>query len=210
MEESEMPAKNETQSTIELQRLTDSVCIFPIVGITPVIPHKWSEKAINMMATKQAQTGVRTKREAKDPEQEAIDSCYWIDTDDGRVAGMPATAFKAAMVSACRFFDGLSMVQAKLLFYVEGEGADQLVRITGDATMRTDTPRNATGVADLRYRYAFYPWSANIAVRFLPSVISEKSIVALLDAAGRGGVGDWRPSSPKSATGTFGQWRIDA
>ena len=27
-------------------------------------------------------------------------------------------------------------------------------------------------------------------------------------AAGIGGVGEWRPSSPKGATGSFGRWRV--
>lgn len=202
------------ESAIELRRLEEGVVTVEVEGKTPVIPHRWSEKAIRMMADKQSGIGVKAKREPKDPEQEAHDSCYWIDVEDeaggGIVtkAGIPATAFKAAMVGACRFFEGLTMTQAKLLFYVEGIGKDQLVPIDGKGEMRTDTPRNATGVADLRYRYAFYPWSAKLTIRFLPSVITHNSVLALLDGAGRGGVGDWRPSAPKSATGTFGQFRV--
>jgi hypothetical protein len=123
---------------------------------------------------------------------------------------MPATAFKAAMVSACRFFEKPSMTEAKLLIFVEGEGAEQLVPIEyeGEPILREDTPRNANGGADLRYRYSFFPWRATITVRFIPSSLSETSVVALLDAAGRVGAGDWRPGSPKSATGTFGTWRV--
>ena len=196
-----------TQSqAIQLRRIEQGEVDIPIVGVTPVIPHRWSEKAIRMMQEKQSGATVKAKREAKDPEQEAHDSCYWL--DDGR-PGLPATAFKASMVSACRFFDGLTMTQAKLLFFVVGQGVDQLVPIEGDAVMRTDTPRNATGVADLRYRYAFDPWSATITVKFLPSIITQESVMTLLDAAGKGGVGDWRPSAPKSATGTFGQFRVN-
>jgi hypothetical protein len=179
------------------------------VGTTPLIPHRWSQKAIAMMQVKQSQPGVRAKREAKDPEQEAYDSCYWLKDEAGEdVPAMPATAFKAAMVGACRFFEGLTMTAAKQIFYVVGEGPDQLVRISGDMTMRTDTPRNATGVADLRYRNAFFPWSTTLTVRFLPGILTPDSVIALLDAAGRGGVGDWRPSAPRSATGTYGQWTV--
>lgn len=202
------------EKAIQLRRLEEQTLIATVEGATPVIPHRWSEKAIRMMAEKQSGASVKAKREPKDPEQEAHDSCYWIDMEDenggGIVtkAGIPATAFKAAMVGACRFFEGLTMTQAKLLFYVEGIGKDQLVPIEGKGEMRTDTPRNATGVADLRYRYAFFPWSAKLSIRFLPSVITYDSVLALLDGAGRGGVGDWRPSAPKSATGTFGQFRV--
>ncbi len=199
-----MKRDNDLQA-VNLRRLESVELKVDIIGTTPLIPHRWSEKAINMMAVKQSQPGVRAKREAKNPEQEAHDSCYWLAPN---VPGMPATAFKAAMVGAVRFFDGLTMAAAKQLFYVVGEGPDQLVRIDGDATMRIDTPRNANGVADLRYRLAFFPWSAQLLVRFIPQVLTPESVIALLDAAGRGGVGDWRPSAPKSATGTFGQWTV--
>jgi hypothetical protein len=120
-------------------------------------------------------------------------------------------AFKAAMVAACRFFPppSPSMVMARTLFHVHGEGPDQLVGLdTGDGILREDTPRNADGIATLRYRYAFFPWRALLKISFMPAVISHESVVALLDASGRVGVGEWRPGSPKSFTGTFGTYRI--
>jgi hypothetical protein len=210
------PAEAQAPKVIKLRRIEDVVLIARIEGKTPLIPHRWSEKAIRMMADKQQQetaASAAPKREPKNPEQEAHDSCYWLDVkeDDGSVVtkgAMPATAFKAAMVGACRFYGGITMVQAKQLFYVEGEGADQLVAVDGDPVMRQDTPRNATGVADLRYRMMFFPWSATLRVRFIPTMIDPDSVLALLDAGGKGGVGDWRPSSPKSHTGTFGQFQV--
>lgn len=200
---------------IQLRRIEDLILSARIVGVTPVIPHRWSEKSLRMMRDKQmSATGTaRARKEPKNPEEEARDSCYWLDVraDDGSTVtkgAMPATAFKAAMVGACRFYEGITMTQAKLLFYVEGEGPDQLVPIDGSHEMREDTPRNASGVADLRYRTQFWPWSAELRIHFLPSMIGPDSVFALLDAAGKGGVGDWRPSSPKSATGTYGQFRL--
>jgi hypothetical protein len=200
---------------IQLRRIEDMVLTADIEGVTPVIPHRWSEKSLRMMRDKQmsASATARTRKEPKNPEEEARDSCYWLDVedDDGGVVtkgAVPATAFKAAMVGACRFYEGITMVGAKLLFYVEGEGPDQLVPVNGESLMREDTPRNSGGVADLRYRMQFWPWSARLRIHFLPSMIGPDSVMALLDAAGKGGVGDWRPSSPKSATGTYGQFRV--
>jgi hypothetical protein len=200
---------------IQLRRIEDMVLEADIVGITPVIPHRWSEKSLRMMRDKQtsATSAPRARKEPKNPEEEARDSCYWLDVkdDDGNITtkgAVPATAFKASMVGACRFYEGITMTQAKLLFYVEGEGPDQLVPIDGEPIMREDTPRNSGGTADLRYRMQFYPWSARLRIHFLPSMIGPDSVYALLDAAGKGGVGDWRPSSPKSATGTYGQFRL--
>jgi hypothetical protein len=180
--------------------------VVPIIGTSPLIPHKWSEKSLRMMRDKQQGGAVRDRREAKIAEAEAEGCQYYL--SDG-TPGMPATAFKAAIIGACRLFQGLTMVIAKQAIFVVGEGVDQLVRIEGERTLREDTPRNATGVADLRYRYAYYPWRASLLVRYLPSVIDPGSIGTLVDAAGNGGVGDWRPSAPKSATGTFGCFAVD-
>ena len=176
-----------------------------IEGTTPVIPHRWAEKALQMMREKQFGNTARPARLPKNPEEEAHAATYWL--PDGR-PGMPAVAFKAAMVGACRMFEGISMAAAKTLFFVEGQGAEQLVPIHGEVEMWESTPRNSGGVVDLRYRNRIFPWAATLRIRYLAARIDAPSIVALLDAAGRQGVGDWRPNSPKSHTGTYGQWRV--
>lgn len=196
------------EAQIVLRRLSDIEVAVPIVGVTPLIPHRWSEKSKKLMREKQQSArSVRAPREPKNPEQDAHDSCYWL--EDGR-PGMPAVAFKAAAVGACRFFEGLPMTRAKALFYIVGEGPEQLVPIKGTLSVHEDTPRNADGTADLRYRTYISDWSATLTVRFIEDQISPDSIFALIDAGGRGGVGDWRPSSPKSHTGTYGQFRVPA
>ncbi len=197
---------------ITLTRIKDSVLDLTIEGLTPVIPHRWSEKSKRMMpGWVDIETGKPADKMAKKGDRNAkeeAESCVYRLTDNR--PGLPATAIKAAMVSACRFFDKPSMTEAKLLFFVEGEGPDQLVPFEHDEPpiLREDTPRNANGGADLRYRYAFFPWRASVRIRFPETNISPDSIVALLDRAGRVGVGDWRPGSPKSSTGTFGQFYV--
>ena len=126
-----------------------------------------------------------------------------------RYAAVPAMSFKTAMVGACRLYSGITMVQTKLLLFVEGDDdANELVKLSGPWSMREDTPRNASGTPDLRYRMEIWPWSATLRIRYLPSLITPESVIALLDAAGRLGVGDWRPSSPKSASGDHGQFQV--
>jgi hypothetical protein len=192
---------------IELRRLEDLVIEVPVVGITPLIPHKWSEKAKMMMPGHPSSfEKVKEKKGVRKPEEEAEGCIYRL--PDGR-PGMPATAFKAAIIGACRFFEKPSMVEAKQLMHVIGEGPDQLVPVEGEPVLREDTPRNSNGGADLRYRYMFVGWRAVLRIRYVPSSITAGSVVTLVDAAGRGGVGDWRPSAPKSATGTYGTWRVD-
>jgi hypothetical protein len=198
--------KSSDNGAIELRRLEDGWLEVPITGLTPVIPHRWSEKAKEMMPGHPASEGkVKGKKGVRLPEEEAEACVYRL--PDGR-PGIPATAFKAAIIGACRFFDKPSMTEAKLLIFVEGEGPEQLVPIAGTPVLREDTPRNSNGSADLRYRYAFHDWRAVLRVRFVPTSLTAGSVVTLVDAAGRGGVCDWRPSAPKSPTGTYGTWRV--
>lgn len=191
---------------IFLKPLLETHLEIPIIGVSPLIPHKWSEKSLQMMRDKQFGVPTSSARPPKNPEEEAHQSCYWIKQGQ---PGMPATAFKAAIVGAARFFDNISMVESKQIFYVVGQGMDQLVPIEGEYEQFEATPRNQTGVPDLRYRMRIFPWRANLQVRFVASRITQESVYAMVDAAGRGGVGDWRPSAPKSLTGSFGTWRVD-
>lgn len=191
--------------SIRLEPLARETIVVPIEGVTPVIPHKWSEKAKRMMREAQSGKATRPKHDAKKPEEEAEAALYRL--PDGRLA-LQAVAFKAAMVGAVRFYRGLTMTAVKAAVFVHGEGPDQLVAVEGELTLREDMPRNANGNADLRYRYAIWPWKALVEVEYLAALIDRESAVNLLDAAGNGGVGDWRPSAPKSATGTFGRFRV--
>ncbi len=208
-----MVVKSSSDGPIVLKRIEREVMRVRVIGVSPVIPHKWSEKSLRMMRDSQSGTKVRAKKEAKDGVADAEASTYYL--PDGR-PGIPSVAFKGAMVGAVRLFDGLTMVQVKASIFVEGDGLDEqgndLVAIKGPRILREDTPRNATGVADLRYRYAYgnaeQMWSAEFNVIFLPNVIDRSSVGTLLDAAGNGGVGDWRPSAPKSTTGTFGRFEV--
>jgi hypothetical protein len=69
-----------------------------------------------------------------------------------------------------------------------------LLPIKGPHKMREDMTRNATGVADLRYRAEFDPWSVEVVIRHNVNVISAEQVINLVDTAGFAiGVGDWRP-----------------
>lgn len=184
----------------------------PIVGLSPLIVHAWSVKAKAQMLEKQMSGKARTKtREPKNPDEDYQASRYI--SDDGW-DGVPAAAFKAAMVSACRQVEGLSMVLAKTLFFVEADGRStrqntDLVRIHGTPRKREDMVRLETGTADIRYRAEFPEWSALLHIRFDAGVIQHGSVLNLLARAGESiGVCEWRPSAPKSATGSYGRFRI--
>jgi hypothetical protein len=175
-----------------------------IEGTAPLITNRFDEKARQMMAD--AQAGRKNVRQPKNIEACYEGSLYRLPGDR---YGFPATGFKAAIVDASRFFDkSVTSVGLRQMIYVQGESSDMLVPIDGTPKMRTDTVRNATGVADIRYRAEFWPWRATLRVVFIKTMCDLGSLIALVDAAGIGGVGEWRPASKQSKTGMYGTFQV--
>jgi len=203
--------KQSTSDVVEIKGIVIQVLDLMIVGDTPLITHAWSSKARQMMKDKQAgKATTRIKRTAENIEQEYQESVYWL--ADGQ-AGFPAAAFKAATVGACRQYDIMPMTKAKTVLFIEGQldaQGNSLIPINGVMQRREDMVRLETGVADIRYRYQFWPWRATLRVRFNASVITPEQIVNLVNAGGLGGVGEWRPSAPKSSTGDYGRVHVEA
>lgn len=193
-------------ASIDIAPLEQHTLHVPIVGITPLIVNNWSEKAKRQMLDAQQGKATR-KKPPKDPEADFKASMY-VHEDGWH--GMPSTAFKSAIADAARFFDkSITITSLKRSLFIEGEGVDQLVRIEGgEPTMRQDMVRNASGVADIRFRAQYDPWHATLAVTYPISMYTPATIVALVDAAGNNGVGEWRPSAPKNNGGTYGRWSV--
>lgn len=184
----------------------------PITSITPLIVHSWDEKAKRQMLEKQMKRAA-PKKEAKNPEADYLASMYISDED---WHGVPAVGFKQAMVDACRQTDGLSMTLAKRLFFIKADGRSSkknvdLVRIEGTPRPREDMVRlKKGGSADIRYRAEYPEWSATLTVEYNARLISAEQIVNLVELAGYSeGVCEWRPSSPESATGIYGRWKVN-
>ena len=116
---------------------------------------------------------------------------------------MPAAAFRAAMVSACRLC-GFKMTLSKLSVFVEPDGIDRdegvpLVRIHGEPRPLEMPVRNEGGVCDIRVRPMFDKWGASVRIRFDADVFSGEDIANLLMRAGmQVGIGEGRPDSRKS------------
>lgn len=190
-------------AAINLERIKRDVIEVPIVGTAPLIVHRFDEKAKQIMLEAQ-QTKTRKKKEAKDPVADFERSMHRL-ADGGH--GFPAVGFKAAIVDAARLYDGVKMTELKAALHVIGEGNEQLVRLAAaDPRMREDSVRVGMGTADLRYRAQYDEWAAVLTIRYIPSQISAASVVALVDAAGLGGIGEWRPS--KAKTGIYGTFEV--
>ena len=175
---------------IQLKRLARMRVEIRIEGTAPLIQHRFSEKARQMMLDRQQ--GTATEREPKNPEALYEAAMYRLPGDR---YGHPAVALKSAIVGGARFYKGskLTMTGLKTMLFVMGEGADSLVEIEGTPKMREDPVRNSGGVADLRFRPVFWPWSATLPIVCVRNQLTLESLVALTDAGGNGGVGEWRP-----------------
>jgi hypothetical protein len=167
-----------------------------LIGDSPLISHKWAEKAKREMLGKQMKEAKQGKP-IRNPEQEFLDSLY--DHPNGGY-GFPAVAFKSAAVNACSHIDGVTKVEARGAFHVNGD----LVQIIGTPIMREDMVRIGQGVADLRYRAHFEEWSCELFLRYNAGVLSAEEIVNLFNTAGFGiGVGEWRPQKSGGQFGLF-------
>lgn len=195
--------------TVEISRIAEEHLAVPIIGVTPLITHRFSEKAKRQMLD--AAQGKRTPKEPKDPNAE-YEAAFYRLIEGGY--GFPADAFKQATVGAARFYGKqLSMTALKQFIFFRGALGDDgraLVEILVDSdeavTMREDVVRVGRGGTDLRYRPQFWPWRAVLEVAYFSSVLTRESVLSLIDAGGLAvGVGEWRPERD----GTFGTYRID-
>lgn len=82
-----------TAATISLKRIRREVAEIEVRGTAPLIVHRWSEKARQMMLD--AQQGKKNPKQPKDPQQDFETSMYRFE-DGGH--GFPIMAFKSAMV----------------------------------------------------------------------------------------------------------------
>lgn len=189
--------KQSIVDTISLPPLKIETISIRLIGDSPLISHRWSEKAKKEMRDKQMKKAKQAK-ETKDPERDFRESLY-AHPDGGY--GFPSIAFKTAAVDACSHVADITKVQARGAFHVVGE----FVKIDGVPTPREDMVRVGMGSADLRYRGEFKTWSVNLDVRYNSNVLSAEQIVNLFNTAGFAiGIGEWRPQKD----GSFGMFHI--
>lgn len=188
-----------------MTRIKRETAHIEIKGTAPLIVHRWSEKAKEMMLN--SQQGRKTPKQAKDPNTDYEASMYRF-ADGGH--GFPVMGFKAATVKggARLFGKSVKMTELRQLFTFLSDGdctdGTQLVRIAGEPMMREDMVRVGMGTADIRYRAEYRDWSAILRIEFVPSVIDLDSVVALVDAGGTNGVGEWRPEK----SGSYGTYEV--
>lgn len=184
--------------------------IFKVRGSSAYVQNKFSARKQEQIADDQKKGSQKAKEKGKKKEARDFERDFQeaIHRSEEGWCGIPATAFRAAMISACRVAQ-FEMTRAKLSVFVMEDGIDEtdgtpLVRITkGEPEMIMSHVRNASGVVDLRARPMWKPgWEAIIRVRYDGDQFSEEDVANLLLRAGvQVGVGEGRPDSKKSLCG---------
>jgi len=187
---------------------------FLIEGIAPYVQHKFSDKARKQIQATQ-EAGQQAKKGAKrTPRNFEEDYHAAMYLSDKGWNGIPATSFRAAMISACRLV-GFKMTIAKMTLFVEADGFDgstPLVRfIEGKPEPTGPMPaRNDNGSIDLRNRPMWREgWKAKVRIRYDRDQFSLVDVSNLLARAGQQvGIGEGRPDSKESAGMGWGIFKI--
>lgn len=189
------------KKSVEVLEFAIKTVAIPIIGISPLIIHAWSVKAMREIADKQAGKAKNKKHDIRVPEEDYENAKH---KSPQGWEGFPAAGFKAAMIRGAKMI-GLVMKDTQTSFFIKADCEEtQLVRINGESRMRTDMVRVGMGSADIRYRPEYTEWSANLTIEYNSGVISVDQIYQLVKAAGYGcGVGEMRPEKTKFNYGRF-------
>lgn len=185
-----------------------------IEGVTPLVQNKFSAKAkAKMMDAMAAGSTAKSKktRDARDYDDDFLQAQHI--SEEGW-NGLPAPAFRSAMISACRLV-GFQMTKAKLSLFVMHDGIDAedgtpLVKLKADAPERHEAlvRMNFTST-DIRIRPMWRKWGATVRVQWDADQFTFADVVNLMDRAGlQVGIGEGRPDSKTSTGMGWGQFRV--
>lgn len=187
---------------------------FRIKGDAPLVVHKFSTKARQQIKDAQ-ESGNRAKskrvREPKDFNA-LYEACRYRSKEGWD--GVPAAAFRKAMISACKV-TGYVMTRAKLSIFIVADGYDKecgtpLVRIHGTPQKHEDYVRLETGVTDIRIRPMWREWKSVLRVKYDADMLNEVDISNLVMRAGvQVGIVEGRPDSKNSAGCGWGTFIVE-
>lgn len=198
-------------ATVQIKAPNMQAQVFRIIGTAPLVQARFASKGEMMMAQQAGQQAKsKKKREAKDFARQCDQAVHYA--TDGWV-GIPAAAFRAGCISACRLV-GFKMTLAKLSIFIEADGYDAdgmpLIKLIAGDYERVDLHvRNATGVVDIRSRPMWKQWQADVRVRWDADQFSAEDVANLLSRVGaQVGIGEGRPDSRSSAGMGWGTFRL--
>lgn len=196
--------------SVELKPINRAVIEIKISGLSPLIQHKWSDKALIQMREKHS--GKRTKnREIRNKEQEMADATYFkkvVNEETGETEfryAIPVEALKASIIGAAHKDLGIEKTLVRKAFFIRSDVDRLLPLVCSPPILREDAVRVGQGSTDLRYRPEFTKWECTFDVEFDAELLQVKDIVNLVNRAGFGvGIQEWRPEKG----GDFGRFEV--
>jgi len=212
-----LPEENGQANVVKLviPKVVVKVLEVEIRGTSTLIIRAWDQKTAQMLADKQEGKRAVKSRENKSKE-EIFNGARYI-AEDGW-DGIPAGAFRAAMINAVSCANiprnEFNMTQAKMAIFIIPDGIDKvskrdLVRIYGKPEIYSVMQPTSGGGPYMSHRPMYRNWSCKLRIKFNAGKIDEQGCLNLLTLAGAFvGVGEHRPSSPESKTGSNGLFEI--
>lgn len=177
---------------------------FPIRGTAPYAQLKFSQKtAEKIRATQEAGSTARGKK-VRDKRDFQADYNNALHKAQEGWFGIPAAAFRNAMISAACRLVNFHMTKAKLSVWVIADGVDvedgsPLVKIVGKPERIISHVRNDNGSVDLRARGMWREWSAKVRVQYDADQFTLDDVSNLMARCGmQVGIGEGRPDSKTS------------
>jgi hypothetical protein len=189
-----------------------------LIGTTPLMVHKFSEKSKRQILEKQ-QMKVGKPKEIRNPWEDSIEGAYWLEgkpteyteaafneaVANGAKLGFPATGVKDSAVSGA-YRNKLSKDKISLYgaFHVIG---GELIEVVGKPEVREDCVKVGMGTTDLRYRVWFPKWEVRFEIIYNLAMITLEQILSYFEAGGFAvGIGEYRVEKG----GIFGSYKVAA
>ena len=177
-----------------------------IEGISPLVLHRFSEKARKQMRDKKLGVTGRTRnREAADPEAEMNAARYLV----GDVDYIPATALKNAIIGAAHKDIGVTKVDVRKSLFIKADAMHPdgipLIVLQAGEPRNFEAPVTVGQSKDLRWRPMWEKWGVSVKMIVATEGLPLDTLTELNQRAGFGvGIGEWRPEKG----GDFGRFQI--
>lgn len=207
-----MATKKQKQTNVTVKAPNFQRMKFHIRGVSPYVQSRFSKK-MDILAKQEQGSASKSKKqhEARDTDKDYQEATYRGPNGE---YGIPATAFRAAMISTCRLV-GFQMTKAKLTVFIEPDFFDDqdglpMVRIIkGEPKKNIAVARLPNGDPNIAVRPMWSAWEADVTVRWDRDQFLSEDVTNLVLRAGlQVGIGEGRPDSKKSPGCGWGLFEI--
>lgn len=200
-------AKKTTTTEVQNTKLNVKAIRVSILGLTPFIANRLSEKARHELLMPRGKMDAAQKKGnlKHDPLAEYRAAPYRME-DDGAptLLAVPGAAFKGAIASAALDISGATKAQIGRSTWVTGYNLPLfgVPQIFSAITRSSDMARTP----DVRTRAILPHWCTEFSINYVEPTLRAQQVYDLILAAGLiCGVGDWRQ---QKGSGSFGQFRV--